>query len=273
MELTCAECGKKTPRTGTVQRYCPSCSEKRDLRRKRLWARRHPRSPEQAARQVAGRKARKEQAKEAGAVASKAAASSIAWFDPVGPDLAWYVRIGVPFSYAASKNHIYTMRRNGHRALRREARAFRREVVLALRGGLHCAPVVHNKVWVDILVQKPDHRGDAVNVIDLVCDAVKDAVGVDDRWFSIRRLDWEVVKVNPRLFVGVGQESDVDCQVCSYCGQIKPFSEFDRRKGTRLGIGRECRQCRREGRRLAKSKRRAAGATSEKASAELLVEA
>ena len=114
-------------------------------------------------------------------------------------------------------------------------------------------PIVHNKVWIDILVQKPNHKGDAVNVVDLVCDAVKDAIDrVDDRWFCIRRLDWQIVKGDPRLFVGVGQDSDEDCQVCSYCGQIKPLPEFNAARNQPLGVGRECKACRRAGRLLAK---------------------
>ncbi len=131
----------------------------------------------------------------------------------------------------------------------------REAIISRLRQGLHCVRIAHNKVWLDILVQKPNHKGDAVNVVDLICDAVKEAVGVDDRWFSIRRLDWEIVKENPRLFVGIGQDSDVDSQVCSYCGQIKPFEEFGQRKRSRLGIGRECRECRRRGRELSKTLR------------------
>ncbi len=161
--------------------------------------------------------------------------------------------VAVPFTYAASKNHIYTMRRNGHVALRRESKQIRQAITNALGAGLHCMPVVHNKVWIDILVQKPNHKGDAVNVVDLVCDAVKDAIErVDDRWFCIRRLDWQIVKGDPRLFVGVGQDSEEDCQVCSYCGQIKPLVEFNAARNRPLGVGRECKACRRAGRLLAK---------------------
>jgi hypothetical protein len=193
-----------------------------------------------------------ERAREAGIDASRAAANGIAWSDPEGPELLWHVRVAVPFSYAASKNHIYTLRRSGHIALRRESRQIRQAITAALRAGLHCMPIVHNKVWIDILVQKPNHKGDAVNVVDLVCDAVKDAMDrVDDRWFCIRRLDWEVVKKNPKLFVGVGQDRGEDCQVCSYCGQIKALPEFNVARNQPLGVGRECKACRRAGRVLA----------------------
>lgn len=252
-QLTCADCGEQVARTGQSQKYCRACSERRDLKRKCLWARRNPPTSDQAKRRLSQQQCRTERAKEAGHSSSTAAAENIAWLDPDGPDLLWSVRVAVPFTYAASKNHIYTMRRNGHVALRRESKQIRQAITTALRAGLHCMPIVHNKVWIDILVQKPNHKGDAVNVVDLVCDAVKDAIDrVDDRWFCIRRLDWQIVKGDPRLFVGVGQDSDEDCQVCSYCGQIKPLPEFNAARNQPLGVGRECKACRRAGRLLAK---------------------
>lgn len=250
--IACQDCGIEAPKRGATQKYCPPCSERHDLKRKRRWFRENPPSPQQAQRIRQGAKRRKELSKEAGALANRSDKRSITWYEPEGPNLLWLLRIAVPFSYAASKNHIYALRKNGHVALRREARQMRQAISSALRRGLHCVPVKHNKVWIDILVQKPNHKGDAVNVVDLVCDAVEDAVGVDDRWFSIRRLDWEIVKENPKLFVGVGQDSDKDCQICSYCGQIKPLGEFNRNKRNRLGVGRECRECRRQGRILKK---------------------
>ncbi len=218
--------------------------------RKKLWVRENPPSDKQKQRNRAHAQRRKERAKEAGATANQEAKRAITWHPTDGPDLLWQVRVAIPFSYAASKNHIYAMRRSGHVALRRESRAKRDEIVWQIREALKGRRVAHNKVWIDILVQKPNHRGDAVNVVDLVCDALTKAVEVDDRWFCIRRLDWEIAKENPLLFIGIGQDTDTDCQVCSYCGQIKELGEFNRYKGSRLGFGRECKQCRREGRRL-----------------------
>jgi len=251
-QIICADCGIETERRGHMQRYCLACSEKRDLLRKRLWARDNPPSAMQAERNLDHAKQRTELAREAGELTNQDEKQSITWYDPGGPDLLWQVRVAVPFSYAASKNHIYALRKTGHVALRRESRAKRDEIILLIKTSLRSHRVVHNKVWIDILVQKPNHRGDAVNIIDLVCDALKDAIGIDDRWFCIRRLDWEVVKKDPQLFIGIGQDSDTDCRVCSYCGQIKELSEFSANKHNSLGVGRECRQCRREGRRLRK---------------------
>jgi len=248
--ITCLDCGVATPKTGPGQLYCPECSEIRDLVRKKLWARKHPPSDKQKQRNRNHARRRKEFAKEAGAMANMESKRAITWHPTDGPDLLWQVRVAVPFSYAASKNHIYAMCRRGHVALRRESRAKREEISTQVRDALNGRRVAHNKVWIDILVQKPNHRGDAVNVVDLVCDALTKAVDVDDRWFCIRRLDWEIAKDNPMLFIGVGQDTDADCQVCSYCGLIKKLDQFNRCKGSRLGVGRECKQCRREGRRL-----------------------
>ena len=106
-------------------------------------------------------------------------------------------------------------------------------------------PFYQNKIWLDILVQKPDHRGDAVNVVDLVCDGIKRGIGVDDRWFCIRRLDWQIEKHDPLLLIGIRQKATENCLVCPHCGAIKPFSEFNKAKHNPMGVGGECRDCRR----------------------------
>ena len=251
--FTCKVCGTVAARTGPTQRYCEPCSARRDIERKGLWRRTHPRSHVQLQRERDRQARARPLVRDAGADASVENRRGLSWAACDGPDLLWLVRVKVPFSYATSKNHIYTMRAAGHVALRREATQIRAAIAAALRRSLQQQPVAHNKLWIDILVQKPDHRGDAVNVIDLVCDAIKDGVGLDDRWFSIRRLDWEIVKRDPELVIGVGQDSAVDCQICSHCGRAKPLSDFTKRKGSRLGIGRACRECLRMGRRLARA--------------------
>lgn len=253
--LTCQMCSRETPRKSHTQRYCPDCSTARDLERKRLWAREHPPTGATKARKLRALGRQAERAREAGRIANGRQVMGVAWDGRPGPDLVWQVGVAIPFTYAASKNHIYAMRSQGHVALRRESRALRDELTLRLRAALVGRRVAHNKVWLDILVQKPDHRGDAVNVVDLVCDAVKDAVSVDDRWFCLRRVDWEIAKEKPRLFVRVGQESVEDWQVCSYCGRIRPLAAFTKRAGRRLGVDRVCRGCRCEGRVLAKQGR------------------
>lgn len=237
--IKCQECGIGTPRRSPVQKYCEPCSEQRDLERKRNWARKNP--PKKSTRRKAQAK-RKTSRVETGKAISAEVADSIGWTTP-SIDLSWQARIAVDFSYGVSKNAIYTSRGGGHVALRRKSRAIKDEITLRMRNATAGRKIAHNKLWLDILVQKPNHRGDAINVIDLVCDGVKEAVPVDDRWFSIRSLDWEVAKNSPKIFIAIGQDTDEDAQVCSYCGRILSLEKFGKRKDGPLGHGRECKEC------------------------------
>ena len=55
------------------------------------------------------------------------------------------------------------------------------------------------------MVYKPRTNIDAINFIDAIADVLKDVIGVDDKWFSIKALDWEHDKVNPRIIVKIYQ--------------------------------------------------------------------
>lgn len=252
--MVCAECGATTMRRGTVQKYCPKCSEARDLLRKQKWAKENP-----AVYDPARRKARmKERRAVLDVIRQQVAAecrSDIAWM--AGEvNLAWIIRIAVPFHYALSKNHIYTTTRKGHIFLREDQKTMRLVIHNAFRAALGDRRIAHNKVWLDILVQKSDHRGDAVNVIDGICDALKKAIGIDDRWFCIRRLDWEIIKDKPMIYIGIGQESDEDVQPCANCGQIKPFTDYNKNRCAKNGIARECRDCAKAADRIKREQRK-----------------
>jgi hypothetical protein len=97
-----------------------------------------------------------------------------------------------------------------------------------------------SKTWVDFVVQKPNHRSDAVNVIDTLCDALKVGLGVDDRWFAIGLLDWEIVKAEPQVFVQVSTEATEEMTNCTFCGLLAPASEF-------RGHKRVCPECANDG--------------------------
>ncbi len=250
----CEVCGVAFAKRGQTQRYCAPCSEGRDLERKKLWVRANPPSAARKARNGELAVVRKELAREAGAAASRESALDITWDGGAGPSLLWLVRVAVPFTYAHSKNHLYTNTRNGHVALRRESVAARQGAIAAIRIALAGRKIANNKLWVEMLVQKPNHKGDAINVMDSLADAIKVATGLDDRWFCVRRIDWQIVRENPQVFIGLGQESDEDCHVCSYCGSVKPFASFNKAKDQPLGIGRECRDCRTAGRKIAKAR-------------------
>ncbi len=238
-QVVCKRCGITEEKTGPKQVYCKKCSAERDRERKRKWSSDNGSKPETIKRHY---EKKRSSICENGERISKGAASPIHNYNE--PDLKWLVRFRVPFSYAASKNHIYAMSRSGHVTLRRESRAMRAMIAEATRSAIGDTRVANNKVWLDIFVQKPNHKGDAVNVVDLVCDAIKDAIPVDDRWYCIRRLDWEVVKGDTgMMFIGIGQDTDVDVQVCSSCGRILPLTEFTKNVRNKHGVTRNCRDC------------------------------
>jgi len=126
------------------------------------------------------------------------------------PALSWNVETTVPFSWRAwSKNRMWLPRgRSARKRLSPQAQGARDELQLRLQermrqAGVRVEPGV--PIWVLIRVGRPDMRGDPVNCVDLVCDAVQAATGVDDRWTKLLGLDWEVSSEGGWLEVCVGQ--------------------------------------------------------------------
>lgn len=117
-------------------------------------------------------------------------------------------------------------------------------MAFATKSALHEVSVVNNKFWVGLLVEKPDNKSDAINVVDLVCDGIRDGCGIDDRWFSLSFVDWCINKNEPRIAIQLGQDSDFDAQACSKCGLILPLTMFAKNKSNKLGRGRVCESCR-----------------------------
>ncbi len=162
---------------------------------------------------------------------------------------AWSAGTKVPFDWNWSKNRMWKARGgfSGARYLRPEAKAHRTRLttrlVVALKELLVDQVVVQNKLWVRIHAHIPDHRGDAVNCLDLVLDAVEDATGLNDRWYEVRDLSWQIVKNSEcMLFVTIGQEICSDAQVCGDCGEILELGHFTKGDSL-LGRAHVCRAC------------------------------
>ena len=226
-----------------MQKYCEECSTRKHVERQKAWALAHhtPRVRKSDGIEAAALRAKR------GAEVSATEALSMGNAYAPDPDLAWLCRVAVPFSYAASKNSIWGYGSKGHVYKRKEANSYRSALTTLIRQQITSSGVVvkQARLWIDIMVQKSDHRGDAVNVVDLVCDSIKDAIALDDRWYSIRRLDWQIIKHEPKLFVGIGQEQTEDLQPCSTCGRLLTFDHFGRNKSKQTGISRVCLECRR----------------------------
>lgn len=118
--------------------------------------------------------------------------------------IRWLAEASIPFDTAMSKNNSvrhgkgFTYTPKSHKDLRD---AF----VMLLKSKLRGVSFVKGKVWVDIFVEKPDNRSDAANYVDFVCDGVKKAIEIDDRWYSLV-VDWDIKKVDPHIRVRIGQE-------------------------------------------------------------------
>lgn len=251
--VACSDCGREVVTFGRGRVHlCVDCRVVRRKAASRAYQQTHPPTPEmnrqRSALTMAG-------AIESGRAISLGEREAIAWLPNEEPDLLWIVRVAVPFHYGMSKNRMlgWTKHQKPHLTTEfRNTRDMLRDRLILSFARPGAPTIVQAKLWLDILVQKPDNRGDAVNVVDLVCDAVKVAIGLDDRWYSIRRLDWQISKNAPSLFVGVGQDTREDHQVCSSCGRVLLLEAFTKGNAA-TGRGRNCRECLREGRKLAKA--------------------
>jgi len=175
------------------------------------------------------------------------ARDSVVGGEPFILDRGWTVKFCVPFSAAASKNNMHRHKRYG--VYKNSATtSFENELILEARAAIKGRTIFQNKLWIDLFVQKPHHRGDAINVIDVVCDAIKRAVDLDDRWFCINQIDWEIAKQDPQIYIGISQRDTFDALVCSSCGQIQPLDYFTgNRSATKPSAknkSRICKDCR-----------------------------
>ena len=235
--MSCEKCGIVTLRMNPRQRYCPPCSAEENLKRQ----------GEIRPKRAAATEARALRSIATGIKTSELHAENIA-FDFSRPiDAAWIQRIVFPFTYSSSKNAAFSLAQGqSHLFLRQKAKNFRNQLALVVRSALRDRKIYQNKIWLEIFVQKPNHKGDGVNVVDSVCDALKEAIGIDDRWFSIKRLDWQICKKDPQLIIGILQERAdcFDAQSCHRCGRILPLASFTKSRGNKNGVSRECLDCR-----------------------------
>lgn len=244
--IVCERCKSSTPKTAAVQKYCKDCSRAADHERKTRWAKENPR---RASDSRPWRKRRQADLKAAAAERSGEASLSLIGSLPAltAPNLAWYVRFAIPYQQAASKNHVWSLSKSGggHIFQRKASNNYKLAIAQMLAERLRDEQIVPvaNKVWVDIFVQKPNHKSDAINTLDVIADGLKAGLGVDDRWFSVRQIDWQINKRDPHIFIGVGQEETAEARSCSLCGGIKTLSKFalkSRSAGTRSRVCIEC---------------------------------
>lgn len=224
-------------RNPKMQKYCSPCSNIRDAERKRKWAnadyQKRRKDPDTIARRNYLNHARNKVLRNLGVDASK----ENRFGDNLPPStktLLWNVVLEYPFDYCLSKNSIFRMNSGGHVFLRQERKRSMEKVGFLISNLIseNKIQVAQNKVWLDFFIEKPDFRGDAVNFVDSLCDAIKMGVGIDDRWFCVGTIDWRIVKVDPKIYIRIGQDSSENVQCCSYCGRMLSFEKFGRRSNS-----------------------------------------
>lgn len=62
------------------------------------------------------------------------------------------------------------------------------------------------------MVYKSRNTVDAINFLDAVADVLKKVIGVDDKWYSVKSIDWDLDKLNPRIIVKIYQPERRDAK-------------------------------------------------------------
>ena len=116
--------------------------------------------------------------------------------------------VSLPYNPSLSKNAHYKRARNGRMFISKESVAARNEVHMLIRRVLEGSKLKFEKakkIWVKIVVLKPDNRMDAINFLDAIADVLKKEIDVDDRYFSVALLDWRIEKNDPKILLEVFQ--------------------------------------------------------------------
>ena len=58
---------------------------------------------------------------------------------------------------------------------------------------------IANEIILTYTVYKPTHNGDSFNLLDGLADAVKEVIGIDDRYFACGGITTVIEKNNPRI--------------------------------------------------------------------------
>ncbi len=151
--------------------------------------------------------------------ARNAAHTNIDKMDPFVEDQkwSWYRKVRVPFNPSMSKNKVWA-HGSGRTYIPPDVRKVRDDITWLVKAAMRGQKAHKGKLWLGIFVQKHKHTFDAINVLDLVADAVKDALGLDDNSYSLLFLDWEIAKERPQVAIYIGQAIRTDHFMCTACG-------------------------------------------------------
>lgn len=161
--------------------------------------------------------------------------------------MAAEVSVVLPFTWKLSKNYKLGRARNGRVYMPKDVREAMDDLKARVREATADQGWLDAKTWIRIFVEMPNRNGDAINFIESVADAVKDAIGIDDNWYSVE-LDWSLNREAPKLHITISQDASEHMRFCTRCGKEKPLTEFVKlaRNVRQRGYDYICRQCARE---------------------------
>lgn len=118
------------------------------------------------------------------------------------------LKISIPFTWDWSKNKMWKATRFGRLYLNPKTKQLIDFLIYKTRIEIKKNKlffVKRKKVYLSIYAELENHRGDALNLLDTIADALKEAINIDDRWFAIKSLDWEIKK-GGKIFIEVSQD-------------------------------------------------------------------
>jgi len=116
------------------------------------------------------------------------------------------IKVTIPYTTVLSKNLSHYNIAINKRVPTKAYTVTLKVIGMLIRGEMNKRAVAFQKgkVWLDIMIYRPDMRADPPNFIDSICDGVKSALGIDDRFYA-GSWDWELDKKNPRIEIEVRQ--------------------------------------------------------------------
>jgi len=172
----------------------------------------------------------------------------------------WRVEVEVDYDSDWSKNRMWRRGKGGVSTYaRKEPKAHRERLATALRAEMSRVGAVarQDRLHVELLVFRQDHRGDSHNCIDLALDGVEDATGLNDKWYSVS-CDWVWTRSHaPTIRVVVSQGPDLGTARCPDCLQALPRDSFAKLKSGPMGRAWICRACTRESKARARDRKKA----------------
>lgn len=112
----------------------------------------------------------------------------------------------VPYNTHYSKNKkYYAQIRGSFRVIRKEYRTASHQLLSLFNNSFTNHPFKdQEKLWVKIYAHRPDFKSDIQNFEECICDALKESIKIDDRYYSLI-IDWELNRKDPKIEIEIWQ--------------------------------------------------------------------